>query len=50
MSPELGKYAAEVVLAYGASLVLLAAIVASTWLRARRVKRELDDAEGRVDD
>jgi len=45
--PELGKYAAEVLSAYAATLVLLAAIVALTAWRARVVRRQLDMAEGR---
>ena len=45
--PDLGKYAVEVAMAYGASAALLLGIVLLTLLRGRRVKRALDAAEGR---
>ncbi|RVV99075.1 heme exporter protein CcmD [Mesobaculum littorinae] len=48
--PELGKYAAEVTLAYGVSLCLLAALVAATVLRSRRVRRDLREMEKRRED
>ena len=47
MMPDLGRYAVEVTLAYGVSLGLLAALVALSVARARRVARDLDAAEGR---
>ena len=47
MMPDLGKYAVEVLAAYGVSLALLAAIVGLSVVRARRVRRELDEAEAR---
>ena len=43
--PELGKYAVEVLSAYAASLVLLAALVVLTLRRGRRARAELDAAE-----
>ncbi len=43
--PELGKYAAEVLSAYAASIVLLAALVGLTLRRGRRAQAELDVAE-----
>lgn len=46
MMPDLGKYAAEVTLAYAGSLSLLVAIVAISVLRARHVRRALDEIEG----
>ncbi len=46
--PELGEYAAEVLGAYGVSLVLLAVIVAASVIRARKVRRALDEAEARA--
>jgi len=46
--PELGKYAAEVLSAYGVSLVLLAALVGLTVRRGAAVKRQLADLEARV--
>lgn len=50
MIPDLGKYAVEVSLAYAVSLVLLAAVVALSVRQSRKVKRALDEAEGRVRD
>jgi len=47
MMPDLGKYAVEVLLAYGISLVLLAGIVWASWARARRVSRALAEIEAR---
>lgn len=46
--PDLGKYAVEVLSAYGATLVLMAALVAWSLLRAKRVRRALDEAEARM--
>ena len=47
--PDLGAYAVEVLSAYAGTLALLAAlIVASIW-KARRVLRQLRDAEARRD-
>jgi len=43
--PELGKYAAYVLTAYGASVVLLLALVALSWVRGARIKRQLAEAE-----
>ncbi|MFQ6552794.1 heme exporter protein CcmD [Aestuariibius insulae] len=45
--PDLGKYAAEVLLAYGVSLALLALVIGVSWWRARRVRRALAKVEGR---
>jgi heme exporter protein D len=47
MMPDLGKYAVEVLAAYGVSLALLAGIVGLSVARARRVGRLLDEAEAR---
>ncbi|GAA4216968.1 heme exporter protein D [Sagittula marina] len=47
MMPELGKYATEVLSSYVVSLVLIGVLVAMSVVRARRVKRELADVEGR---
>ena len=47
MIPDLGKYAVEVSLAYVVSLALLTAIVALSVRQSRKVKRRLDEAEGR---
>ena len=48
--PDLGKYAVEVLLAYGVSLALLVGIVWLSVGRARRVRRALEDAEARARD
>ncbi len=45
--PELGKYAAEVLSAYGVSALLIAALVGWSFLRAARVRRDLAEAEAR---
>jgi heme exporter protein D len=45
--PDLGPYAAEVLTAYGASLGLIAVLVALSLARAARMRRRLDEAEGR---
>ena len=43
--PELGKYAAEVLSAYAASLVLLAGLVLATLRRGRAARAALKAAE-----
>ena len=45
--PDLGPYAVEVLSAYAGTLALLAALVAVSVLRARRVARRLDEIETR---
>ena len=45
--PELGKYAAEVLTAYGVSLALLLGIVGLSLERAARVKRQLGERDRR---
>ncbi|HSG57152.1 MAG TPA: heme exporter protein CcmD [Paracoccaceae bacterium] len=45
--PDLGKYAAAVLSAYGMTVLLLLGLVAVTWLRGRRVRRKLDEIEAR---
>ncbi|MGR3758254.1 MAG: heme exporter protein CcmD [Tranquillimonas sp.] len=47
--PDLGKYAVEVLSAYAGGLALLALIGGQSLLRARRVARQLRQAEGRRD-
>ncbi len=47
MMPNLGAYTHEVLLAYGVSLGLLAALIAWTWARARRARRDLAALESR---
>lgn len=46
--PDLGRYAAEVLTAYGITAVLLVGIVALTLWRGARVKRALARAERRA--
>ena len=49
MIPDLGKYAFAVLASYGASLVLLGGLVWLSVRRARRVRAELEEVEGRRD-
>jgi heme exporter protein D len=44
--PDLGKYATEVLSAYGVSIVILVVIVWQSFAQARKVKAELDRVEG----
>ena len=44
--PDLGKYATEVLSAYGVSIVILVVIVWQSFARARKVKAEFDRVEG----
>lgn len=48
MIPDLGKYAVTVISAYGASLGLLAVLVALTVWRGRRVRAEMEQVERRM--
>ncbi|KPA22304.1 Heme exporter protein D (CcmD) [Shimia sp. SK013] len=48
--PELGKYAAEVLTAYGASIVLMTVLVLASIRAARKARKELEAAEARRDD
>jgi heme exporter protein D len=43
--PDLGKYAADVLAAYGVSLTLLAAIIYLSWRRANKTRKALDEIE-----
>ena len=45
--PDLGPYAAEVLTAYGATFVLIGGLVALSLARAARMRRRLEEAEGR---
>ena len=45
--PDLGPYATEVLTAYAVSLALIVAIVALSLARAGRMRRRLEEAEGR---
>ncbi len=47
MMPDLGKYAATVLAAYGATLVLLAGVVVLSVVQSRRAKARLAEIEGR---
>ncbi len=48
MMPELGKYAVAVLASYGATLGLLAALVALTLWQGARMKRALEVVEARA--
>jgi len=47
MMPDLGRYAAEVLSAYGGSLLLLALLVAASVWKSRKVRAQLDAVESR---
>lgn len=47
MMPDLGKYAASVLSAYGASILLLAGIVLISLRAGRKARAELRDVETR---
>lgn len=47
--PDLGRYAGEVLLAYAGTIVLLALLITGSVWKARRVLRQLRDAENRRD-
>ena len=47
MMPELGKYAGAVLSAYGVSILLIVGLVGLSIMRARRVRRTLDEVEAR---
>lgn len=47
MTPDLGKYAAEVLLAYAGTVVLLAGLLIASIRSARAARRQLDAAEKR---
>ena len=48
MMPDLGKYGDTVLSAYAASILLLAALVALSLWRGRRLRREMQDMEQRM--
>ncbi|MDF1718727.1 MAG: heme exporter protein CcmD [Antarcticimicrobium sp.] len=48
MMPDLGKYADTVLSAYAASILLLAALVALSLWRGRRLRRDMQDMEQRM--
>ena len=47
MMPDLGSYAAEVLLAYGVTAALLGGLVALSLVQARRARARLGEAERR---
>ena len=50
MMPDLGKYAAEVLGAYAATISILAVLVLISWSQSRKMRRALEAAEaGRSD-
>lgn len=48
MMPELGKYAATVLSAYGVSIVLLLLLVGASLWRAKHVREQLEQVEQRM--
>lgn len=48
MLPELGRYAATVLGAYAVTIVLLVLLVAASWRRASRMKRDLATIEAQT--
>ena len=47
MIPDLGKYSDAVLSAYAISLLLLLGLVMFSWRRAEKVKRDLEEIEGK---
>ena len=47
MLPDLGKYAATVLAAYGTSIVLLVGLIVMSVTKGRRVRRQMQDVEAR---
>ena len=47
MTPDLGKYAVEVTLAYGVSLALLAGLILVSIRQSKKTNAALDAAEAR---
>jgi len=47
MMPDLGKYAVAVLLAYGVSGFVLAALVLQSLIRHRSLRKKLSDVENR---
>ncbi|MEN8896154.1 MAG: heme exporter protein CcmD [Yoonia sp.] len=47
MMPDLGKYAVEVLLAYGVSIAILLGLIVLSWRQSRAVKRQLEQVEAR---
>lgn len=45
--PELGKYAGAILGSWGITLLLLAVMVALTWMQAKTARRKHDAAEAR---
>lgn len=48
--PDLGKYAFEVLAAYGASFGLLVFLIAATVIKGRRVRADMKSVEARGQD
>ena len=46
--PDLGKYAETVLSAYAVSIVLIVGLVLVSTLRAKKIKRQLQDVEKKV--
>lgn len=46
--PDLGKYAAEVLLAYGVSIALLLGVALLSWRQSRNAQKRLAEIEERT--
>ena len=45
--PDLGKYAVEVLSAYGVSILMIAVLVLASFVKGAKVRRQLAEAEAR---
>jgi len=48
MMPDLDRYAATVLAAYGVTLAMLVLLVAVSWWRSTRIRRQLAQLEART--
>lgn len=48
MMPDLGKYADTVLSAYAVSILLLVGLIVASIVRAKKVKKQLEDVETKV--
>ncbi|WP_138422919.1 heme exporter protein CcmD [Maritimibacter alexandrii] len=45
--PDLGKYAGAILTSWGATILLVALVIAVSWWQSARVKKKLEAAEAR---